>query len=437
MKRLFTLLTLLLLIAGPISAQIYTSMADGALNDTAIWSTDGGVTFCSCAPTTELPSYSLMNMGSVEINHTITAPKHVIVLGYNLILNINPGGRFTGDVDLELRSGVINNYATMDFDQVTVFNSGYLVSTGVLTVDPGNLDVAWQGRMDIGGQVFVPNGNITNLGWINILRDAQVLAGAQIINDGIVNIEPGACVNVTGDFLNNVEVNLVNGPGTAYVESGNNVTNLGFWDTQVDWCAAGTGSGLSHASNCSSCGTLPVELVAFEAVVEDGTVVLNWHTASETNNRYFTLERSADGTDFSPVMEIASESPENGKLYSALDPAPYYGVSWYRLSQTDMDGTVHQLETVAVLNEDAAVSHFMAFPNPFGESVKVTTYGLEGAPAVLRMADLFGHEVATMQVDAATDFAVYTLPVGELEPGLYILTVSGRQITESFKLLHR
>lgn len=437
MKRLFTLLTLLLMIAGTISAQTYTSMADGDLNDTSIWSLDGGATHCSCAPTTELPTYSVMNMGSVEMFHTITAPKDVIVIGIGLVVDIHPNASFSGNVELELRSGVINNYDVMAFEQVTVFNSGYLFSTGYLSVSPGDLINAWQGRMDLGGQVEVPGGNIPNLGWINILNNAQVTAGGQITNDGIVNIEPGACVNVTGDFLNNVEVNLINGPGSAYVQSATNITNVGFWDTDVDWCANGTGTGLTHASNCSNCGTLPVELVAFEAQLENGQVILNWQTGSESGNSHFTVERSIDGTSFDPLIEVASESPLHGKLYSALDPAPFRGVSWYRLSQTDQDGKTTRLETVMMVNEGQTPARLTVFPNPFGETFKLSTFGLEGASMRITLTDLTGREIVSTRVDQTTDFEVYRIDPGKLEPGVYLVTLHSKSYTESVKLLHQ
>ncbi len=39
---------------------------------------------------------------------------------------------------------------------------------------------------------------------------------------------------------------------------------------------------------------LPIELISFEAKANSEYVELNWSTASEINNDYFTIERSAD-----------------------------------------------------------------------------------------------------------------------------------------------
>jgi hypothetical protein len=437
MKRLFTLFTTLFLILGSLQAQTYTTLADGAIHDPNIWSLDGGVTACGCIPTTEFPTYSIWNQGSMEILHHVTAPKHSILLGTMITVNVHPGASLDGNGMLEIRAGVLNNYAEMSFRDIEVYNSGYLFSYGLLTVDPGDLVNKFQGRIDLFGQTFVPNGNIENEGWINIRAGAQVITGNQILNQSIVNIEPGACINVYGDFVNQQEVNLINGPGKAYIQSGGNLTNLGFWDTDVDWCAAGTASGLSHASNCSNCGTLPVELVDFEAEVQDGTVVLMWETASETNNSHFSVERSVDGEHFELMRTVPSDNPVSGMLYSTLDPAPFYGVSWYRLSQTDQDGTVQVLETVAVLNEHLAENRFKVFPNPFTETLKVSTHGLEGASVTIRLTDLAGQGLKTFTVDKTADFEVYSVPTERVQPGLYIVTVSGKMHSESFKVLRK
>jgi hypothetical protein len=43
---------------------------------------------------------------------------------------------------------------------------------------------------------------------------------------------------------------------------------------------------------------LPVELISFTAQVLNETVKLNWVTASELNNDFFTVQRSADGVEY-------------------------------------------------------------------------------------------------------------------------------------------
>ncbi len=95
---------------------------------------------------------------------------------------------------------------------------------------------------------------------------------------------------------------------------------------------------------------LPVELVAFEARPQaDGTVTLHWRTLTETDNSHFTVERSADGRQFTAIgrREGAGNS-FTSRDYQFTDTAPLPGLSYYRLRQTDTDGTTALSEVISV-----------------------------------------------------------------------------------------
>lgn len=78
-------------------------------------------------------------------------------------------------------------------------------------------------------------------------------------------------------------------------------------------------------------------------------VKLEWATASEQDNDHFTVERSPNGIDFSPILRVAGAGTSSGTLnYLDYDPWPLSGVSYYRLRQTDYDGTSTLSDVVAV-----------------------------------------------------------------------------------------
>jgi hypothetical protein len=95
---------------------------------------------------------------------------------------------------------------------------------------------------------------------------------------------------------------------------------------------------------------LPIELISFNAqVVKNKEVLCDWLTASEINNDYFTLERSRNNYNFEFVAQI--DGAGNSTLlntYSFTDKNPYSGVSYYRLKQTDFDGSLSYSKSVAV-----------------------------------------------------------------------------------------
>ncbi len=94
---------------------------------------------------------------------------------------------------------------------------------------------------------------------------------------------------------------------------------------------------------------LPIELLSFTAEPSDNVVNLEWITASEINNSFFTVERSTDGVHFEKVVEQAGAGNSNGiRKYDGVDANPYLGVSYYRLKQTDFNGEFSYSEMVPV-----------------------------------------------------------------------------------------
>jgi biopolymer transport protein ExbB len=108
---------------------------------------------------------------------------------------------------------------------------------------------------------------------------------------------------------------------------------------------------------------LPIELLLFEAIPKDGRVKLIWSTASETNNDHFTVERSANGSDWEEIAEVDGAGTSNERIdYSKWDENPLDGVSYYRLKQTDSDETV-SYSWIRKVDIDSEFT-FKVYPNP-------------------------------------------------------------------------
>lgn len=100
--------------------------------------------------------------------------------------------------------------------------------------------------------------------------------------------------------------------------------------------------------------TLPISLINFKAKASTGKVLLNWSTASETNNQSFTIERSFDGKNFEELAKVnGAGNSKNILHYSLIDYNPLIGTSYYRLRQTDFDGktTTSDIQVVKFLEE--------------------------------------------------------------------------------------
>ncbi|TVQ10323.1 MAG: hypothetical protein EA361_14070 [Bacteroidetes bacterium] len=94
---------------------------------------------------------------------------------------------------------------------------------------------------------------------------------------------------------------------------------------------------------------LPVDWLSFEAELLDGEVLLTWQTATEINNDFFTVLRSTDGMYFQPLGQLPGAGNSNQvQSYSYHDSHPKPSINYYKIRQTDFDGTTGYSHVVAV-----------------------------------------------------------------------------------------
>lgn len=123
----------------------------------------------------------------------------------------------------------------------------------------------------------------------------------------------------------------------------------------------------------SSQTPLPIELLSFDAMLIGGeTVQLRWETASETNNDFFTIERSENGLSWEQVIHVdgAGDSKEN-LSYQSWDQLRYWGLFYYRLKQTDYDGHVSYSSVRSVETSASRTPYFLVYPNPTSDYITV------------------------------------------------------------------
>lgn len=167
-------------------------------------------------------------------------------------------------------------------------------------------------------------------------------------------------------------------------------------------------------ASATSANPLPVELLYFRARPEADFVRLEWATATETNNDFFTVERSADARSFTPILTQPGQGNSfSTETYSDLDRSPLPGLSYYRLKQTDFDGQFSYSEVVSVSRERE--DRPVVFPNPARDAFQVRWK----AGGELRLSDLNGRELRRWSLPAGG--AESRLPVGDLAAGVYWL----------------
>ena len=176
---------------------------------------------------------------------------------------------------------------------------------------------------------------------------------------------------------------------------------------------------------------LPIELLSFTATPCNSNVCLDWSTATETNNNYFTVERSKDGVDFEIVSIVNGAGNSTSVLnYSSVDNTPYDGVSYYRLKQTDFNGAFKYSVVKTVDFNAASDFTFNVYPNPNnGDNINIAITADKGQEVLVVVYDISGKEsYSKVILTEGSGENIYAVdPTNKLAPGIYMITASSNQ----------
>ena len=176
---------------------------------------------------------------------------------------------------------------------------------------------------------------------------------------------------------------------------------------------------------------LPVTLVEFDAKAIGHEVACIWLTASEINNDYFEVQRTANGRDFESIGRIKGNGTTTQITeYRFNDTKPLHGVSWYRLKQTDFDGNavMSDIREVRFLPKNLDVQ---VGPNPCYGNLEIITNGAEETSLQVLIYDASGRLVKS----ASIENAVFALSLTDLAEGYYSIHIYGAEIYYQNKIL--
>jgi hypothetical protein len=175
---------------------------------------------------------------------------------------------------------------------------------------------------------------------------------------------------------------------------------------------------------------LPVTLISFTAVpTAQGGALLRWATASELNNKGFGIERQlASGGAWQQVGYLASGNNATGGTYNYTDkslataaPTPQ---AYYRLRQEDLDGKLSYSPVAVVARTATAISTDLVLsPVPVsGATISLTFAEAAQAGSEIAITNTSGQRMLSYTTQTSED-GVMSLPVGNLAPGVYIVSV--------------
>ncbi|HTI10260.1 MAG TPA: T9SS type A sorting domain-containing protein [Puia sp.] len=178
---------------------------------------------------------------------------------------------------------------------------------------------------------------------------------------------------------------------------------------------------------------LPVVLERFTGASQAAGVLLTWKVGVESGLSRYEVESSTDGTGYSNIGSVAA----TGKgAYQFFQANPAAGNNFYRLKMVDFDGKFNYSGVVIVNSKVGTGNVIKVLSNPFASSCTIRILAEEAGPVSVRLTDISGKTL--WQENKVLSGGANTFPLSrtnQLAKGIYLLTIAGRQVQETMKLV--
>lgn len=169
---------------------------------------------------------------------------------------------------------------------------------------------------------------------------------------------------------------------------------------------------------------LPIELLSFDANAVGLVVEVNWVTAAEINTDYFTIERSEDGRTYEAIATVTAAGNSNINMYySTVDYNPLPGLSFYRLKETDLDGTIiYSLPVSVRFNNNNFELEMFASPSS-NEQITVTILSPGNEDFVLYVYDGVGKLISQNSGRLVSGHQKVVIPLSNIAESIYMISL--------------
>lgn len=174
---------------------------------------------------------------------------------------------------------------------------------------------------------------------------------------------------------------------------------------------------------------LPIELLSFGAVQQEDAIALNWQTASETNNHYFTIESSLNGIDFKKITTLdGAGNSTTLQRYQYTDSVTCHnlnnGLIYYRLKQTDYNQNSNYSQIVSVNYQlKNHISNVQVFPVPATNAATLKLQSKSDMYVNLNLTDMMGQTLLEIREKVFKGENAIGLQLPPLANGTYVLKI--------------
>lgn len=365
-------------------ATVYTSINDGDWDVAANWDANG------------IPPFNIPNGDIVNVKHNIDYEANELKVSGEL--NVHAIGVLTGTKKL------------------TVETDGTATNEG--TIDIGTQEIHVDGQLNNGAYVYANkfhlDGSSCNSGLIK-LTDKFHLHGGTLTCCGSILVDKIKVEDNGGNVANTDCQNICNYTNTANPTFEGNVTSTIFIDNSMPSESITT----NNTTLCDfSIGILPVtiSLIYGQNIGRDN--LINWETASEINNDYFTILKSTDLENWISIGTVQGFGNSNETIkYEFKDDKVNSERNYYQLRQTDYDGSVTFSKIISI---DSELESIKPFPNPVSSTLNI----YNKSNYIVELYDKIGNSIS-LDNKVITNGSYSEVNFSAFEPGIYFIIMNG------------
>jgi len=199
-----------------------------------------------------------------------------------------------------------------------------------------------------------------------------------------------------------------------------------------DGIGGGGGSGINPSNitlgtTSPTLNNLPVTLISFDAKAIENNgkkgVMLNWKTASEINNDYFSIERSTNGVNYVEIFQMKGAGTSTDiNNYVGIDENPNNGINYYRLKQTDFNGEFEYFNIEVV--DFSNFIDLSVYPNIVEEELNISFNSVRNSSEYsVKIYDIKGSLVYDNLDESHKGLNQVAIETSDFKEGLYLLTI--------------
>ncbi len=225
-----------------------------------------------------------------------------------------------------------------------------------------------------------------------------------------------------GDFIWAKKMGGSNGDlsSSITVDNNENIILTGFYSDYGDFKngakKSAFGNGLLIEKFSQTAAPLPINLISFEGLPKSNYNQISWSTATETNNAYFSLEKSEDGMKWLEISRIDGEKASNETKYYEYNDYSINSLSnYYKLKQVDLDGKMNYSKIINIFNTNFENKAFSFYPNPTKGLITIENPTVNGQ---IEMYDIFGKKIREFSINLNSS----QINLSEIPAGTYFLS---------------